>query len=245
MDKYVELYIARRYVALIFALFAVVGFPATRFFDVPVSELLFSEIGIMLFGIVIVSYILKHGKERKKKALQQQAKVLIAFFIGATVIQVFNVVLAIHTKIFEDMIYLTIAFMAVILNMVSGEPVSSFMSRHLPDSARRRAWTYMIILLLLSNVAAVNRDIGKPNVIIPIDEMIIVIISFVLLWLVMSKSLSTKKGLVKRDKWIRIIVVLGIAVFLFDMMNNGTGINSFGDIGGIIIFSFMLLTAFM
>ena len=81
--------------------------------------------------------------------------------------------------------------------------------------------------------------------IIPIDEMIIVIISFVLLWLVMSKSLSTKKGLVKRDKWITIIVVFGISVFLFDMTINGTGINSFGDIGGIIVLGFMLLTAFM
>jgi hypothetical protein len=210
MDKRTELYIAKRYVAFVFAMLAVLGYPATMFFEVKQRNLLLLEVIIFIIGIGIVAYIARSRKKNSSRELRKQIRTIAFLLAIDTALQFFCVVLTIHLAVFVDMIYITVGFMAVILNLVSGEAVNSFMSRHLPDSARKRAWTYMIILLLLSNVAAVNRDISNPNVIIPIDEIIIILVSFVLLWLVRFVSLSTKKRLVKRDRWIATLVLFGL-----------------------------------
>ena len=245
MDKYNELYIARRYVALVFALLAVIGFPATGFFGVPIGTLFFSETGIMILGIVIVSFIWMHRKESRKRELKKGERILIVFFILGTLAQLFNVVLSINLKIFPDMIYLTIAFMAVILNMVSGTPVKTFMSRYVPESAKRRAWMYMIIMILLSNFVTFNQILLSFNLFAIINYSLLIILSLSIFVLVVSGGHSKTRAR-KRDKTIFALLLLLAALFLLGTYKSGGhGPYYFGDIGGIVIAGLMIFTVFM
>ena len=144
------------------------------------------------------------------------------------------------------MIYLTIGFMTVILNMVGGDPIQSYVRKYIPDSAKRRTWTYFAILLLLSNVSSASRNIGNsPNIIIPIGEVAVIIVCLAMLALMVPRSWSTRKASGNRDRKIIILLLIAAAMFSLEMMNNGMGINSFGDIGGLITVGLMLFTVFM
>ncbi len=247
MDGKTELYIGKRYVAFVFAMLVVLGYPATRFFEVRFGDLLLLEVIIFIIGIGTVAYIVKNRKRNKDKELRKQIKTITILFGIDTMLQLLCIVLAIHLAIFVDMIYLTVGFMAVILNLVSGSPTKSYMSKHLPDSARRRAWTYFGMMLVLSLSASATRDIGNsPNNILQVDEITLIGICLGIFILIMLRSLSTKKAKWKRDRMM--IMLLGAAVFMFlvAMMNNGMGIsNSFGDIGALIVIGLMLFTVFM
>ena len=121
MDSKVELYLGRRYVAVMYSLIAIIGLVSTKFFGSGPGFFI-SEILILIIGLTIVVYILQNRNNKSLNALRMQNKIVLALLLIALAFQGINIIEKLNTPIFSDMLASTMGFVLVILNMASGSP---------------------------------------------------------------------------------------------------------------------------
>ena len=244
MDSKVELYLGRRYVAVMYSLIAIIGLVSTKFFGSGPGFFLISEILILIIGLTIVVYILQNRNNKSLKALRMQNKIVLALLLIALAFQGINIIEKLNTPIFSDMLASTMGFVLVILNMVSGSPSRSYMSRYLPESAKQRAWMYIILFRLFTDVANTNQNIADPSeYIVP---LLLFVISLIIFLLLIMKSLASRKKAERRDKYIVALLVISTALLLFEMFAiRISSARMFEDVAGLVIIGLMLFTAMM
>ena len=118
------------------------------------------------------------------------------------------------------------------------------MSIYLPESAKQRAWMYIILFRLFTDVANTNQNIADPSeYIVP---LLLFVISLIIFLLLIMKSLASRKKAERRDKYIVALLVISTALLLFEMFAiRISSARMFEDVAGLVIIGLMLFTAMM
>ncbi len=239
-----EVNIGRRYVAFVLCILFVLSTFATSFWGAWGNTLFVAgDLGTVFFCLIIILYVIGHWHNVSKKSLIIQRRNLFILIGLVFASQFFNLAISAGKPEFLNVIYVVFGIVMVILNLLVGGEKRSPKSRYLPDSARRRLFMFLLVILLLGDITALNRDIGSAKISIQINEAFIAVLTFsaIVLSLIWNKS---KKKIKRRDILIFIVLAAMLFIYLFDILVERNGASS-GTIADMIMVALLMCNIFV
>ncbi|MCL4375448.1 hypothetical protein M1394_01440 [Candidatus Marsarchaeota archaeon] len=239
-----EVNIGRRYVALVLCILFITSTFATGFWGAWGNWLFVAgDLGTAFFCLILILYVISRWKDVSDKALETQRRSLFILMGLVFVSQFFNLAISAGKPLFLNAVYVIFGIVMVILNLLVGGEKRSPKSRYLPDSAKKRLFLFLLFILLLGDITALNRDVGTARISIQINEATIAILAFASIMLSFMWG-NNKKGIRKRDMLILIALIAMLFVYFFDIFIEKNGASS-GTVADIIIVALLICNVFV